>query len=152
MKTYILMISESFPSYHERYGDPTCFIESIGDGSKIHTIRNNFYLWERRVNEVQSGRAIISLRKWKGKPYRSKQFEIMQLTQDDKIGVESLVLSKDIICGKVGELEDLVPTSLIAHNDGLLRVDFEEWFKHYTGDHLLAIIHFTSFRYSNVSI
>lgn len=145
-------MSEKFPITHSRAGEPTYFIRSIKDGLKVHTIRNNYYLWKYRVNEVQSGRAIISLRKWEGKPYNSKQVEIMQLTKDDKIGVESLVLSANIICGKVGESEELIAANRIALNDGLPIEDFKEWFKGYTGDHLLAIIHFTSLRYSNVII
>ena len=104
------------------------------------------------MNEVQSGRAIISLRKWEGKPYNSKQVEIMQLTRENNVGVERLILSDVLNNAEVGELGVTVSSNLISFNDGLPIEDFKEWFKGCAGDHLLAIIHFTSLRYSNVSI
>src|ERR1035437_4937366 len=103
IKTYVIMVSRTFPTYHPRKGKPTCFIEKIqlafnmlielsGDlvidlDPKIHTFRGNLKLWEKRVKEVQAGRAIISLRYWSGSPYNyqrdaSKPIEFAQLDKD----------------------------------------------------------------------
>ena len=60
---------------------------------KIHTIRTNYQLWEKRINEVQEGNAVLSIRQWSGKPYRSKQTTILNLTKDDGVGIQPLKLS-----------------------------------------------------------
>ena len=72
MKTHVLIISRTFPSYHLRKGKETGFVEKIPD-EKIHTIRANYPLWEKRIKEVQFGEAVLSLRYWSDKPYKSEQ-------------------------------------------------------------------------------
>lgn len=74
-KTYVLMLSEFFPKTHNKAGMPTEFKEKVLNKKKIHTIRANFPLWEKRIKEVQEGRAVLSIRQWTGEPYRSKQVE-----------------------------------------------------------------------------
>jgi len=73
IKRYRLSVSRHFPQYHKRKGEPTYFIEKIMHGvlgvsnlkdenmSKIHTIRGNYDLWSKRMEEVQAGRADIEL-------------------------------------------------------------------------------------------
>ena len=39
---------------------------------KLHTIRANYPLWEKRIKDIQEGHAVLSVRQWSGKPYRSK--------------------------------------------------------------------------------
>lgn len=56
MKTYVITLSQYFLATHKRAGDPTDFKEKFLSGEKIHTIRANYPLWEKRIKEVQEGR------------------------------------------------------------------------------------------------
>lgn len=161
MKTYVITFSKEFPSTHKRCGESTGFVEKILSGSKIHTIRNNYSLWEDRFKNIRKGEACLSLRYWSGKPYRSKQVEFLRLTKEDGIGMQPIVISdcKDFLFvkpldpnekitkGHFSNIDKSDPHLLseIAKNDGLSVDDFKEWFK---GKQMIgAIIHFTKFRY-----
>ena len=163
MKTYVLTLSRTFPAYHPRKGEDTYFhakttivlnngnnslyLEdfSTGDGEyKIHTIRSNFPLWEKRIKEVQNGRAMLSLRQWEDKPYRSKQRIICNLTKDNSIGIQRLVFKQERYTYVNDKHVDLMR---LANNDGLSLYDFSKWFKPYNLSEPLAVIHFTPFRY-----
>ena len=153
MKTYVITLSQNFPAMHKQAGKPTNFKEKFLRGEKIHTIRANYPLWEKRIKEVQDGRAVLSVRQWTGKPYRSKQVEITTLTAEDEIGVQTARIVAGIylkiIFGEnfehyfVSEEE----LTLLAKNDGLSLEDWKEWFRSYDITNPLAIIHFTKFRY-----
>lgn len=181
MKTYALTLSKVFPKTHARAGEPTNFKVkfSIGQGcpdcdepqdlsgvnisacnscvnacslQKLHTIRSNYLLWAKRIKEIQEGYAVLSIRQWTGKPYRSKQVEIARLTADDGIGIQILSFDKDRdgvpslkyfnISGKY------IDWGILANNDGLTLDDWREWFKGYDLSKPMAIIHFTKFRYN----
>ena len=86
-KTYVLTISQVFPQSHNRKGEPTNFIVSIAKFEKIHTIRANYELWEKRIAEINKGNAVLSVRVWTGKPYRSKQREMFAF---ESVGIEKL--------------------------------------------------------------
>lgn len=158
MKTYVLIVSRTFPKYHKRAGENTNFIDGIscalfcpGDCNdcnfndrKIHTIRSNYEYWSKIIKEVQEGKAILSLRYWSGKPYNSKQVEFCKLDKDSGIGIqkiESFIWQYAICENKTIEIED------ISKKDGLSFEDFKEWFKGYDLSKPMAIIHFTNFRY-----
>ncbi len=145
MKTYVIILSEKFPTTHPRKGQETEFGRSFLNGKKIHTIRGNFSLWEKRLKEVQEGRAVLSIRQWTGKPYQSKQVEIARLTAEDGVGIQELKLTDlsrpTTINGQRIELP------LLAQNDGLSFNDWFNWFIGYDLSKPLAIIHFTKFRY-----
>ncbi|WP_025829854.1 hypothetical protein [Segatella maculosa] len=153
MKTYVITLSKYFLAMHKRAGEETNFKEKFLNGEKIHTIRANYPLWEKRIKEVQEGRAVLSVRQWTGKPYRSKQVEITTLTAEDEIGVQAARIVAGIylkiIFGEnfehyfVSEEE----RTLLAKNDGLSLEDWKEWFRSYDITNPLAIIHFTKFRY-----
>ena len=153
MKTYVITLSKYFLATHKRAGEKTNFKEKFLSGEKIHTIRANYPLWEKRIKEVQEGRAVLSVRQWTGKPYRSKQVEITTLTAEDEIGVQAARIVAGIylkiIFGEnfehyfVSEEE----RTLLAKNDGLSLEDWKEWFRSYDITNPLAIIHFTKFRY-----
>lgn len=164
MKTYVLTVSRTFPKTHKRAGQQTWFVEKINEarmpisdepimGKKIHTIRANYDLWKKRIDEVNAGNAILSLRYWTGKPYNSKQQEFLQLTNDDGISVQKLsFFESDIYCPYVYGLngssnEPVDDVRDIAKNDGLSIDDFEAWFKGYDISKPMAIIHFSKFRY-----
>lgn len=145
MKTYVIILSEKFPTKHPRKGQETAFGRSFLNGKKIHTIRGNFPLWEKRLKEVQEGRAVLSVRQWTGKPYQSKQVEIARLTAEDGVSIQELKLTDlsrpTTINGQRIELP------LLAKNDGLWFNDWFYWFEKYDLSKPLAIIHFTKFRY-----
>lgn len=155
MKTYVLTISKTFPTTHPRAGDPTYFkykmfslfpelhnkiIEEFGEllPPKIHTIRLNYELWLKRSEEINKGKAILSIREWEGKPYRSKQTEIFTCSE---IGIQKLYT------GMPWNIDGKVIPSEIWFNDGLNHNDFIDWFMSYPLCVNMAIIHFTDFRY-----
>ena len=179
-KIYVLMLSTAFPRTHsnriyptyfkERFllgqGYPDCVVpqdlsgENISNCNscgracflvKLHTIRANYPLWEKRIKDIQAGNAVLSIRQWTGKPYRSKQVEIARLTADGGIGIQKLSFDKDKdgvhslkyfnINGKY------IDRGILANNDGLALEYWQEWFKDYDLSKPMAIIHFTKFRY-----
>lgn len=114
-------------------------------GYKIHTIRNNYDYWNRIVNEVNEGRAVLSVRQWRDIPYRSKQQELCKF---EKLGIQKISIDLQIWPkhAGVGEMYKSIPVPLesIAPNDGLRVDQFKAWFpKPFEG----CIIHFTDFRY-----
>ena len=159
IKTYNIMLSKVFPVTHKRAGEPTLFSRKVraakyptvypDEVPKLHTIRANCPLWEKRIAEVQAGNAEICLRQWTGKPYRSKTVEIMRLTADDGVGLQKLRFTVDVDCSRVALIDGISLPSLrvLANNDGLSLDDWNDWFRGYDGSKPMAIIHFTSFRY-----
>lgn len=167
LKTYILILSKTFPATHTRAGEETGFgpkMMAAIDGmpcfhKKLHTIRGNYELWQQRFNKIMAGEAVLSVREWVGKPYGkgSTVREIVRLTREDGIGLQQVYLdSISSIIGdrfskvKLEEAEKLyryVRTRKIAENDGLSYEDWEEWFRHTNRSKPYAIIHFTNFRY-----
>lgn len=177
IKTYVLMLSEFFPKAHRKAGLVTCFKyelylgqgdnldcatpqgllgfnlsnckNCIGKTKKLHTIRANYPLWEKRIKEVQDGHAVLSIRQWSGKPYRSKQIEIARLTADKGIGIQKLRIYEHEPFPFVYADRYTTPVDWqeLANNDGLSLNDWREWFKGYDLSKPMAIIHFTKFRY-----
>lgn len=144
MKCYVLMISSIFPKTHIRKGYPTCFKPKINRKEKRHTIRNNYDLWRKRMDEVLKGNAYISLREWEGLPYKSKQTEIKKITKADDPEVQKLLPYSSGFF--VDDYSHEVDPTVLAVNDGLSRIDFMHWF----GENFQepkAIIHFSDFRY-----
>ena len=173
-KTYVLTLSEAFPKTHNKAGTPTGFKVkfTLGQGCpdcdkpqdlsdvnisdcngcvnacslpKLHTIRANYPLWEKRIKEVQDGKAVLSVRQWTGKPYRSKQIEIARLTAANGVGIQKLELTNDLSECIVGDHRYSYVS--VAKNDGLHPADWLDWFSCYDLSNPLAIIHFTKFRY-----
>lgn len=155
MKTYVLMIAVKFPMMHCNAGYPTGFKEKIACGvfcpcscsdcnvncPKIHTIRGNYDLWEKRVQKINDGKAILSIRYWSGIPYRSKQVELCKL---EEVGLQKLVNPANFIFAYINDKQ--IDWSEIAKNDGLSFNEFCDWFR-VESDQPMAIIHFTGFRY-----
>ena len=173
-KTYVLMLSAVFPKTHNKAGMPTGFKVqfSLGQGCpdcdkpqdlsgvnisdcngcvnacslpKLHTIRSNYPLWEKRIKEIQEGNAVLSIRQWSGNPYRSKQVEIARLTTEDGVGIQKLELTNDLSESIVGDHRYSYVS--VAKNDGLRPADWLDWFSCYDLSKPMAIIHFTKFRY-----
>ena len=146
LTTYVLMVSEVFPKGMGMDGVNTYFPNKIRDGVKIHTIRTNYPFWKKRIDAVAAGKAVLSIRRWTGKPYRSSQAEIARFNHLSGIGIESVRLAAQ----GMPIVNDAIPVSpaIMAHNDGLTLEEFSAWFKDYDHTQEMAIIHFTSFRYS----
>jgi hypothetical protein len=138
---YVLTISKYFPSTHPRAGEETHFEEKILALRKLHTIRANYKLWQKRFKKIDKGEAYISVRQWTGKPYRSKQVELFQYDKSDGIGIQKINIAESI---KLYHYNRYM--AQIAYNDGLGIKDFINWFKSYKSSNLV-IIHFTEFRY-----
>lgn len=152
IKTYVLTVSEFFPKTHNKSGLPTGFIDKIGSKIKKHTIRGNYPLWKKRIEEIQKGNAILSIRYWIGKPYNSKQKEVYVLDKNSGIGIQKIEFheDKDGVCALKYPIinNHREPNiKIIAENDGLSYPDFKEWFKNYDLSESLAIVHFTAERY-----
>ena len=157
MKTYVITLSRHFLANHKRAGEETHFKVKfiLGQGltdyntpsmAKIHTIRANYPLWEKRIKEVQEGRAVLSVRQWTGKPYRSKQVEIAMLTAENGIGIQRLDIFDFMRPTKV-DSSQLVDLTNLANNDGLSFSDWYHWFRLADVIKPMVIIHGTNFRY-----
>ena len=148
MKIHVLILSQTFPKGHHDEGKPTRFGASVTQCVKIHTIRSNYEEWRKKINEVLSGEAILSLRVWTDKPYRSKQMELLRLDASTGVGIQKLHSFDEEHADFIGEKGNVLPVSLqeLDNNDGLSVNEWKGWFENNT-QLPLAIIHFTSFRY-----
>jgi hypothetical protein len=146
MKTYYLMISVVFLKTHPKAGQPTSFISKIFSQQKKHTIRGNYELWKRRIDEVNEGKAVLDLRFWEGKPFDSKQQTFKTLKQGE-VGVQKLDFTS--LGWFVDDVDRDISSEILASNDGLNHFDFLHWFRGKLNSNMssMAIIHFTKFRY-----
>lgn len=160
MKTYVITLSRCFPAKHSKAGESTQFRDAFYAGQvfnrgseclyvrpKLHTIRANYPLWEKRIKDIQEGKAFLSVRQWSGKPYWSKQIEIARLTTANGVGIQKLCFLGDNFNGGYIRNGAYPSDKILAKNDGLSLADWEEWFRGYDLSKPLAIIHFTKFRY-----
>ena len=168
MKKYVITLSKVFPTTHPKAGIPTGFehklhaaINGWSDHAhlKLLTIRANYPLWAKRFEQIERGEACLSIRRWTGKPYASRQEEIARLTKEDGIGIQKLYLTDEInLLGEYGIVESTwelfgipgdskVSCKQLAYNDGLSYEDWDAWFEKYDKSKPLAIVHFTKFRY-----
>lgn len=164
------MLSKTYPKGHALAGKNTFFKEQVINelkgydghtveqwnneplfinGRKLHTIRGNYDMWERRFKEIDAWKACLSIREWSGKPYDSKQFEIARLTKDDGIGLQKLdFFLCDISFPQVDGGHAKPHISDIAKNDGFKDSRYwVDWFRKADLTEPMAIIHFTKFRY-----
>lgn len=154
------MLSQVFPADHPKARIHTEFrnkLQAALNGSdltfaKRHTIRANYPLWAKRFEQIERGEACLSIRQWSGKPYASKQIEIVRLTKEDGIGLQKF----EVYANYAGinnwqhfKIDDRGYMSIndIPNKDGLSREDWIDWFKNYDLSKPMAIIHFTKFRY-----
>lgn len=154
LKIYVLMLSREFSKTHPRAGEPTDFKSKKEEGVKKHTIRGNVELWERRAEEINAGRAILSVRQWSGKPYEPGSHQI-EIGRHTKLGTQRVTLNFRAPWNRfIGVHQDSgdihYPTFVdVAQNDGLSFDDFVSWFqtdkknKNFHG----VILHFSDLRY-----
>lgn len=159
MKTHVLLISNNFPKGHINAGENTYFVDKIKQGSKIHTIRNNYDFWKSKINDVNEGKAILSVRSWTGKPYASKQQEHFRFTKADGVGIQKIELQSlcywiewdyphPLYLENPGFMNFSI--DIVAKCDGLTPGQFRDWFgldaEGYKSEPK-ALIHFTKERY-----
>lgn len=142
VKTYVLTLSKQFMTTHPKAGQPTDFFEKIRAGIKKHTIRGNYDLWKKRIDEIHAGIAVLSIREWSGKPYASPQIELMKTTQ---VSVQKL--ERTLLGWFVDDVDSDLCFYTLSANDGLSFEDFKSWFKSVKLNKPMAIIHFTNLRY-----
>ena len=154
MKTYVIILSKNFMKGHPKAGQLTMFREKFLNKEKLHTIRGNYALWKKRLDEVQEGKALLSIREWEGLPYKSKQVEIAKITSINCCGVQMICMDKinaNQIYWNIDSKRTAQQLDEVAKNDGLTIDDFRKWFfpKESEKDSFFegCIIHFTPFRY-----
>jgi hypothetical protein len=166
MKTHVITVSRNFPSTHKRKGEETFFPEKILNaigkkhliwmdirlsleiiGDKLHTIRGNYPLWKKRIDEVIAGEAVLSIRYHTLGRYvkGNKQIEFCQLDKNSGVGVQKLC--DDGIWNDDDTRNRAISNFHLAKNDSLSLEDFTDWFRKYDKSEPMAIIHFTPFRY-----
>ena len=93
--------------------------------------------------------ACLSIRQWVGKPYAkgSTQREIARLTCKDGIGIQKMTVAGITAWHPIFVNGNSVNTEDLAHNDGLEKADWCNWFADYDLTEPLAVIHFTKYRY-----
>lgn len=175
LKTYVIMVSRTYPAYHSRKGLPTYFVEKITNSIKpgiafidhfgyritdlkLHTFRGNYPLWKKRIDEVLAAKAVIVLKYHSLGRYvkGNKQIEFARLDKDSGVGVQEAIYNSEFeepyegmaIRCEDGFYRDF-PFYKVAANDGLTDKDFADWFEKgkYDLKDSMACIHFTSFRY-----
>lgn len=147
-KAYPIMIAQRHPAHLSIQSEQTFFSEKIISGEKIHTVLGNYALWLQRFERIKDGTACLSLRKWQGLPYRSKQTEIIRLDATHGIGIQHITGLKSESMYGVNVDGFKVDWTRIARNDGLTFWEFSQcFFWNPKGIDNGAIIHFTPFRY-----
>ena len=145
--TYVLMVSRYFPATHPRKGLPTFFLSKITNKEKIHTIRDNYELWKKRIDQVNEGKAVLELRFWEGRPYHTKQTTLKTLKQGE-VGIQAIDIDPYGLSYRIdSKVWIFDQRKIIAQNDGLTPEEFKDWFKKSDLSKPMAIIHFTKFRY-----
>ena len=140
-----LMVSRVFPAYHKRKGEPTDFNQKIKEKEKHHTLRANYERWKNKIDQVNRGEAVLSVREWQGVPYHSKQNYLFYYNETDNLDVSKVTKDED---GFLINDSIRVTEEELAKNDGLSLEDFREWFKIIPSEPM-AMIHLDSFRYGD---
>lgn len=130
MKTYVITVSRNFPKTHPAAGKPTHFVESILNGRKTTTIRNNEKRhWDKVARAVKEEKAIISMRYWVGKPYASKQKEFAKCT---KLATKRVFITNDHNGFEMsidGKYQDNIALDVVIVKEGFRKPDhFYDWF------------------------
>jgi len=134
------MVAKKFPAPHPKAGIETNFNLKIQNHIKIHTIRNNYEYWKKRIENIKAGKAFLSLREWNGKAYQSNQFELMKLYKTD--------IQKIIFDGNNWKVNNKnIDIVTLSTKDGLAPCDFDDWFNKPKINDPYALIHFSNFRY-----
>lgn len=158
LKTYVITMMVKFPTQAPFVAERTGFKKKILSGEKKHTIRQNYHFWKKRIDEINAGKAILSVRQWTGKPYNSEQKEIKQFKQgevgcqrvtieqnNNKLSVGVLNPGPKRVTGDKYKFLKGKKIKQLAENDGITIEQMQKFFKKGVLDGI--IIHFSDFRY-----
>lgn len=166
VKTYVITMMVKFPTQAPFVAERTGFKKKILTGEKKHTIRQNYHFWKKRIDEINAGKAILSVRQWTGKPYDSEQKEIKQFKQGE-VGYQRVTIEQKPV-GKFSDHTVLLSVGVLdtgpqrvtgdgykflnakkikqlAENDGITIEQMQKFFKKGVLDGI--IIHFSDLRY-----
>jgi hypothetical protein len=150
IKTYVITVMVKFPKKGITVPQTTGFKKKILSGEKKHTIRRNYEFWKKRIDQINDGKAVLSIRQWKGLPYRSEQKEIKSFGKG-QVGYQRATLTGGgaDVAVMIGEneykfLSDKAIKKLVK-NDGITMEQFTSFFKESVLDGI--IIHFSKLRY-----
>ncbi len=143
----IITVSKTFFPQHERAGEATEFRGKVIDGSKLHTCRQNYDYWKRKIERIQATGGVLSVKQWIGRPYHQPGQEPVVDIPADVVGIQRLELRiewKPVKWREPGRgglrIEGItaewsatvdgrpVPIEVLAANDGLDVEDFKGWF------------------------
>lgn len=160
----VVTLTKKFFDQHPRAGQPTGFADAVKAGVKIHTCRDNYDYWVKKIEALKDADGTLCIREWTGRPFRSPQGTIKEIPAAT-VDVAKLKLTKVQppfgACRKPTECYlatvDGVPVDVeaLARNDGFTdRRDFTAFIdplfaKYGTDTITLAIIHFTPYRYGS---
>lgn len=160
----VVTLTKKFFDQHPRAGQPTWFADAVKAGVKIHTCRDNYDYWVKKVEALKDADGTLCIREWTGRPFRSPQGTIkeipaatvhvsqLKLCRHSYVGAFDHKQHNDYSAVVDGEDVRLVD---IAYNDGFWNErDFTAFidplFAKYDTDTItLAIIHFTPYRYGS---
>lgn len=156
----VVMLTKTFFNDHPLAGSPTNFASLVKSGKKIHTCRDNYEYWEKKITALKNVGGSLSIRQWSGKPYKSPQEVVVEIPSTE-VGFSELTMEHTFYrCeGKVSHyfraFVENKPISLeeLAKNDGFSSVDdFTEFLlplfcKYHKRVLRLAIVHFNKFTY-----
>lgn len=150
LKTYVITLMVKFPAKAPFLANKTEFKKKVLSGEKKHTIRRNYKFWKKRIDKINEGKAVLSLRQWSGLPYRSEQKEIMVLKKGE-VGYQRITMTGhgwDVAVGiSKNEYKFLSDRTIkrLVKNDGITMEQFREFFKEPLINGI--IIHLTKLRY-----
>jgi hypothetical protein len=148
IKTHVIFIGRKFPSFHPRKGEETYFLSMIIRDEKTLTIRDDYNKWSKRINEVNEGKAVISLRYWLDRPFHSTPQEVMRITDKNGAGCHKFQLVGSQIWVDDLPMLDHVAINQLLQKDGLNYKDFMAY--HTAGkapETPKALIYFNNFRF-----
>lgn len=131
-------------AYHPGGQVPTYFRQKITAGTKIHTMRQNYFLWAERIANINAGGYELHIKSWLGRPYHSKAPTWLVMAPGSPLHVQHVIKKEPDLYLVDGQP---VPTEQLAKNDGLTLHEFYHWFNAVPVNKSMALIHFTNFRY-----
>jgi hypothetical protein len=130
----------------------TCYYCSRDMKEKIHTCRENYEYWKKKIDRLKAEGGVLSVRQWSGKPFRSPQEIIVDIPAEN-VGVQKLDWCTEETASIQPSAYEGYPLGMpvniseLSENDSLSLDDFRAWLKGYDLSKPMAIIHFTKFRY-----
>ena len=147
MKEYDLIIDRKYPLEHPLRGLKTGFRGKILEFKKTHAIVPDYDHWVKVAEEVNAGKAVVSV-------CEEEEEELLEVIELKRLLVQPISIGyrakypltpKNIYTVTIGEkILDHREVKALATNEGLFVVDFKGYFKkEFNG----AIVHFKDFKY-----